>query len=123
MQHQDPDPSLQLRQIQRCPNCRRHLVLTEEGKCQECGVQIHSSSFSLTVPGFTYLGRLDEIDESHDFLLENFEIHIRCSECASMATILEDEVLTCLCKRVKVDLVEGLIDRMEGDWLIYVKNE
>lgn len=79
--------------------------------------------FPLTVPGFTYLGRLDEIDESHDSLLENHEIFVRCPECASMATIPEDDILTCLCRRVKVDLVEGLIDRMEGDWLIYVKDE
>ncbi len=79
--------------------------------------------FNLQVSGFTYLGRLDEIDESHDFLLENFEIHIRCPGCASMAIIPEEGILTCLCGRVKVDLVEGFIDRMEGDWLVYVKDE
>jgi len=80
-------------------------------------------NFPLAVPGFTYLGRLDEIDESYDILLENFEIFIRCPECASMATIPKDNVLTCPCGRVKVDLVEGKIDRMEGDWLVYIMDE
>ena len=68
------------------------------------------------------MGSVDEIDESDDIFLENFEIFIRCPKCASMATILEEGILICLCRRVKVDLVEGLIDRMQGDWLIYVKN-
>lgn len=38
-----PEPSLQMRMIQRCPNCKRHLVLTEDGKYQECGEQINMS--------------------------------------------------------------------------------
>lgn len=82
-----------------------------------------SLKFPLEVQGFTYLGRLDEIDESHDFLLENFKIFIRCPECASMATIPEEGVLTCLCKKVKIDLGVGEIDRMEGDWLVYIMNK
>jgi len=35
-------PIPQLKQIQRCPNCRRQLVLTEAGKCQECGEEINN---------------------------------------------------------------------------------
>jgi len=79
-------------------------------------------NFPLAVPGFTYLGRLDEIDESHDILLENFEIFIRCPECASMATIPEKDFLTCNCGKVRVDLIEGYINNMQNDWLIYVKD-
>lgn len=37
-----PEPSLQMKQIQRCPNYKRRLVLTEEGKCQECGEQVNN---------------------------------------------------------------------------------
>ena len=79
--------------------------------------------FPLEVPGFTYLGRLDQINESHDILLENFEIFIRCLECASMATIPGEKLRTCLCGKVKIDLVEGKIDRIEGDWLVYVMDK
>ncbi len=48
--------------------------------------------FTLTVLRFTYLERLDKIDEFHDILLENFKIFIRCPECATMATIPEPGV-------------------------------
>lgn len=40
-----------------------------------------------------------------------------------MAIITENGILTCGCRKVKIDLIEGLIDRMEGDWLVYVKDE
>lgn len=77
----------------------------------------------MEIPGFIFLGRLDEIDESHNFLIDNFKVHIRCPECASLAIIPDNNMITCHCKRVKIDLGIGKDERMEGDWLVYVKEE
>jgi len=36
-----PVPTMQMKLIQRCPNCKRHLQLTLDGRCMECGEQIN----------------------------------------------------------------------------------
>ena len=83
-----------------------------------------SPKFDLNVAGFTYLGRIDEINETHNFLLDNFRVWIRCPECASMATIPGDNELTCLCGYVRLNSEsEGFFDRLGRNWLVYTLDE
>jgi len=41
-----PEPTMQMKMIQRCPNCKKHLQLTLDGKCMECGQQINKEDLN-----------------------------------------------------------------------------
>lgn len=47
-----PSPSLHMKLIQRCTNCKRDLVLTEDGKCLECGQLIKKDKEKLVLKDY-----------------------------------------------------------------------